>query len=61
MKNKAIVITTILLIASIGNYFRFIDNDTVRTVEFLSIIAIGILGGVLLTQIFHSIKRNPQN
>ena len=52
MKNKKIVITAILLIVFIGNYFRIISNGSIRTVEFLSIFAIGALTGILLTQVF---------
>jgi len=56
MKNGAIVITAILLIASIGNYFRIISDGSIRTVEFLSIFAIGALAGVLLTQIIKMVN-----
>jgi len=52
MKNKVISITAVLLVISIGNYFRIISNGNVRVVEFLSIFVIGVLTGVLLTQIF---------
>lgn len=56
MKNRALLITVILLIGSIGNYFRIISDNNIRTVEFLSIFAIGILTGVLFTQIVKMIK-----
>ncbi len=56
MKNRVIVITAILLIVSIGNYFRIISDGSIRTVEFLSILAIGALAGVLLTQILIKLK-----
>ena len=56
MKNRVIVITAILLIVSIGNYFRIISDGSIRTVEFLSILAIGVLAGVLLTQILIKLK-----
>ena len=58
MKNKTILITAVLLMASIGNYFRISAESNVRTVEFLSIFAIGALTGVLLTQIFKWIIGN---
>jgi len=32
MKNKAIIITAVLLILSIGNYFRIISDGSIRTV-----------------------------
>ena len=56
MKNKAIIITAVLLILSIGNYFRIISDGSIRTVEFLSIFAIGVLTGALATQIIRTIN-----
>jgi len=56
MKKRAISVTAILLVISIGNYFRIISDGSVRTVEFLSIFAIGALVGVLLTQIIVAVK-----
>ncbi len=55
MKNKAIIITAVLLVISIGNYFRIISDGSIRTVEFLSIFAIGALAGILLTRIFKNL------
>ena len=56
MKNRAIVITVILLIVSIGNYFRIISDGSIRTVEFISIFAMGALAGVLIIQIINMMK-----
>ena len=56
MKNKGILFTIALLTISIGNYFRIISNGTVRTVEFISIFAIGALSGILLIQIVKALK-----
>ena len=56
MKNKTIIIITILLIIAIGNYFRIISEGSVRTVEFLSIFTIGVLAGVLLTHVINMVK-----
>lgn len=56
MKKRAISVTAILLVISIGNYFRIISDGSVRTVEFLSIFAIGALAGVLLTQIIVAVR-----
>lgn len=52
MKDKSLLIIGILIIASIGNYFRFIDSGHIRSVEFVSILAMGVLLGVLLGKIF---------
>jgi hypothetical protein len=56
MKNKVIVISAVLLIISIGNYLRFISDGSIRTVEFLSILVIGALAGILLTHIIRILK-----
>ena len=56
MKKRAISVVAILLIISIGNYFRIISDGSVRTVEFLSIFAIGALSGILLTQITAAVR-----
>jgi hypothetical protein len=52
MKDRKIVIVAILLVISIGTYSRIISDGSIRIVEFLSIFSIGVLAGVLLTQIF---------
>jgi multisubunit Na+/H+ antiporter MnhB subunit len=59
MKNKPIAVTVILLIIVSGNYFRTNSFDNIRNVDFLSIFAIGVLFGVLLVQLFQSIKSKP--
>jgi hypothetical protein len=51
MKNKLTVFTAIFLVISIGTYFTTISDGSVSTVEFVSLLAIGMLMGVLLTQI----------
>ena len=60
MKNKTIVLTAVLLLISIGNYFRIVSVDNFRTIEFISIFAIGGLSGVLLTQIMKMLKDNKK-
>jgi len=56
MKNKPIVFIVALLLISAGDYFIVISKGNIRTVEFLSIFVIGVLSGVLLTQIIKAIK-----
>jgi uncharacterized membrane protein len=56
MKKRAISVTAVLLVISIGTYSRIISDGSVRTVEFLSIFAIGALAGILLTQIIVAVK-----
>ena len=55
MKNRKIVIAAVLLIFFSGTYFGIISDGSIRTVEFLSIFAIGVLTGALLSQIFKKI------
>lgn len=52
MKNKPMVLTALFLVISIANYTRIASGGSVRTVEFLSIFAIGALSGILLVQLF---------
>ena len=54
MNRKTIVILMVVLVLSIGNYFRLFSGSTIRTVEFLSIFAIGLVAGILLNKLFGS-------
>lgn len=56
MKNKVIVVTEILLIASLVNYFSFISDGSIRSVEFISIFAIGVLAGILISNLITMLK-----
>ena len=56
MKNRTIGMTVIFLIISIGNYFRIISDGSIRTVDFISIWAIGALSGILILQVAKAIK-----
>lgn len=51
MRKKNIITTAAILVISLGNYFGIIYDGKIRTVEFLSVLAIGVIMGVLLTQI----------
>jgi hypothetical protein len=48
MKNRSPVVIAILLMLSIGNYYRIVGNENVRLVQFLSIAAIGALAALLI-------------
>lgn len=56
LMKKIIPITAIFLVITLGNYVTFIHDGSVRTVEFISILAIGVLAGVLLTQLMQGAK-----
>ncbi len=48
-KNRTIAFVVILLVISIGNFFRISSEAAnIRTVDFLSIFAIGALSGLLI-------------
>ncbi|HOZ87222.1 MAG TPA: hypothetical protein PL029_05660 [Bacteroidia bacterium] len=57
MKNQAIIITVILLVLSIGNYFRISGQSNTRTVEFVSILAIGAFVGILVQRLATHFKQ----
>ncbi len=58
MKNRKISIgvMSFLLIISISNYMR-ITNGNIRTVEFISVLAIGALSGLLISQVISVFKK----
>lgn len=56
MKDRTITITAIFVIIALANYYRIKPELHVRSVEFLSIFAMGLLTGVLLTQLIMSAK-----
>ena len=51
MKNKRLAGMLILLLLSMANFNRQAGNDNISTVQFLSIFAIGILAGLLLSEL----------
>lgn len=58
MKKRKISIGVMffLLIISISNYLRITDGN-VRTVEFISILAIGALTGLIISQVISVFKK----
>jgi len=53
---KEIIITASILLITVANYVGVVNDGSVRAVQFLSILAIGMATGVLLTQIIMSVK-----
>jgi len=51
MKNRSIVFLAVFLLISIGNYFTFIPDGSVRPGAFILISGIGALFGQLIVQI----------
>jgi len=50
-KKKKIILTVLLLLA-LGNYGRMSGTEEIRTIEFLSIFAIGAISALLINVIF---------
>lgn len=50
------IFTAVLLAIALINYSMIADREF-RTVEFLSVLALGMLTGVFLVQFFHSAKK----
>jgi len=61
MKKKSILITSIFLAVSIGNCLHIIVDGRFSTVDFISILSVGILIGVLITQIFFALSKQNKS
>lgn len=48
MKNKVIILTVVLLIISVANFFIYTPELNIRNVDMLTILAIGFLAGILI-------------
>lgn len=55
--NRRRIVVTILLILSIGNYFRLHHGEDLRLIEFLSVFVMGALAGILALDIVISKKK----
>ena len=60
MEKRRALFITFLLTLSIINYNRIKGNENIRPVQFLSILAIGMLLGVLINYIVKSLKENKK-
>lgn len=54
--NRRRIIFAVLFILSVGNFSRIQGNENIRTIQFLSIFAMGMLFGLLVKEIVDSIK-----
>jgi hypothetical protein len=57
-RNNPLVFSSILLMLAIGSYFRISGNENIRTIQFLSIFAIGMLSGVIIRELIAKLKGN---
>ena len=56
MEKRKRIILAVLLLISVGNYFRIVGNENVRTIQFLSIFAIGAISSLLIREIATTFK-----
>lgn len=61
MKNRKIIILSVLLALSVGNFFRTNNTTTIRTVDFLSIFAIGAITGLLIHEIAATVSNKDKS
>lgn len=59
-KRKRQIPLAVLLLLSVVNYSRISANSTFRTVEFISVLAIGILTGLLLRELFENVAKKKE-
>ena len=59
-KRKRRILLAVLLLLSVVNYSRISSNSTIRTVEFISVLAIGILTGLLLRELFENVAKKKE-
>ena len=50
MAKKRIIIITVILLLSIGNFSRLTNNDNIRPIQFISIFVIGALTALLINE-----------
>jgi len=61
MKKNSLPLTAVILLLSIVNYTRIPGHENVRTILVVSLLAIGVLIGVLIVQVFTRIKMRQQS
>ncbi len=57
---QSVIATAILLVVVSGNYMRTSSGSNIRTVDFVSVFAMGMLAGVLLTQIILLVRQKRE-
>lgn len=56
-KNKPLLLNAILLMLAIGNFFRLKGSENIQPIQFISILAIGMLVALLLKNIIEKFKQ----
>ena len=57
MEKRKRVIVAVLLVLSIANYARISPTESLRPVEFLSILVMGALAGILLVDVMRMFRK----
>ena len=60
MAKKRIIIITVILLLSIGNFSRLTNNDNIRPIQFISIFVIGALTALLINEFVALFKAKRQ-
>jgi len=59
-RKNTIATLAVLLFVIGGNLFRISSNIRIRTVDFLSIFAIGVIAGLMISQIIALVRNKEQ-
>jgi Ca2+/H+ antiporter len=57
-QNRSLIITAIIFMLAVANFFRIKGNDEIRLIQFMSIFVIGLLAGILIKGIAEKIRNN---
>jgi hypothetical protein len=57
MEKRKRIFVAVLLVLSIANYARLSPTESFRPVEFLSVLVMGALAGILLVDIMRMIRK----
>jgi len=60
-KKRRRAIVALFLALSIGNYLRIEGHETVRPLLFISILAIGVLSGILIADLAHFFRSRKED
>jgi hypothetical protein len=61
MKKKSLMITSLMLVISIGSLTRVIAHSHIRAVDFVSILTVGILTGIVIMQVVGFFKERTRD
>jgi|GEM_PF-4786049 len=57
MEKRKRIITTVLLVLAIANFMRISPSGSIRGAEFLSVLVMGALAGILLVDVMSMLRR----